>query len=113
MALNTLLKNVRCGIGPKMFKTSFEDIKNMFISELSITHFSLDLEIIVASDARDYSIGVVISYISFVLHAFRHECCSVPIIPNRACVSFLIISPTTKVIIPIGSKGLLGVKDVN
>lgn len=56
---------------------SFGCIKNMLTFELSLTHFNLVSEIIVASNARDYGIGAVICpkfkdvKIKAVAHAHR------------------------------------------
>ena len=43
------------------YQKSFEDIKNMLISESWLTHFNPDSEKLVAADASDYGIVEVMS----------------------------------------------------
>ena len=58
--LNELLKKDKPGLWTPWMQESFEKIKKILTSDLSLTHYDPTLDIIVASDASKYGIGACI-----------------------------------------------------
>ena len=61
--LNDLLTKDRLWTWSHQCQAAFDGIKSVLCSDLLLTHFNPELEIVVASDASDYGIGAVISHI--------------------------------------------------
>lgn len=56
----------------------FQDIKKLLISDLLLAHFSPSAEIVIASDASEYSIETVLlhKYNNYDMKAVIHTSCS-------------------------------------
>ncbi|CAH8629145.1 unnamed protein product [Dicrocoelium dendriticum] len=61
--LNELLVKDRKFVWSPECQAAFDNVKSILCSDLSLTHFNPELEIVVAADASDYGIGAVISHI--------------------------------------------------
>ncbi|CAH8430770.1 unnamed protein product [Dicrocoelium dendriticum] len=61
--LNELLVKDRKFVWSPECQAAFDNVKSILCSDLLLTHFNPELEIVVAADASDYGIGAVISHI--------------------------------------------------
>lgn len=57
--MNELLKKGQKWIWSKECQSAFEEIKKCLLSDLALTHFDPQKELILTSDASDYGIGAV------------------------------------------------------
>ena len=61
--LNQLLKKDECWEWTTECQAAFEEIKKIFTSNLFLSRFNVELDIIVASDASQYGIGACLLHI--------------------------------------------------